>query len=104
MDVSLLPPFPLPEGHGAHDNAIANNNAVPFLIQQYFIKGAHDLPQELRSHVTMFYEELITLMEGVSESWQLITKEKHMTILTVLIRIRDGDSCEVAEVNLPTNI
>jgi hypothetical protein len=104
MDIPLLLPLPLPEGHGAHDNAIANNNAIPFLVRQYFIKGVHNLLQELRSYFTMFYKELITFMEGASESWQLITKEKHMTILTVLIRIRDGDSCEVAEVNLPTNI
>jgi hypothetical protein len=30
-------------------------------------------------------------MEGALESWQLITKEKYMTILTALIRIRDGE-------------
>ncbi len=70
MDVPLLPPPPHPEGHGAH------NNAVPFLIRQYFIKGVHDLPKELRSHIIVNYEELITLMEGASESWWLITKEK----------------------------
>jgi hypothetical protein len=91
MDVPLLPPLPLPEGYGAHNNAIANNNAIPFLVRHYFIKGVHDLPQDLRSHVTMFYKELITLMEGASESWQLITKEKYMTILTVLIHIHDGE-------------
>jgi hypothetical protein len=39
----------------------------------------------------MFYKELITLMEGVLESWQLITKEKYTTILTAMIRIRDGE-------------
>ncbi len=39
MDVPLLSPLPLPEGHGAQDNAVANNNAIPFLIQQYFIEG-----------------------------------------------------------------
>jgi hypothetical protein len=49
------------------------------------------LPQELRSHVTMLYEELITLMEGALESWQLITKEKYMTILTAMICIHDGE-------------
>jgi hypothetical protein len=49
-----------------------------------------DLPQELRSHVTTFYEELIILMEGVSESWRLITKEKYMTILTAMIRLHNG--------------
>jgi hypothetical protein len=47
--------------------------------------------QELRSHVIVFYEELITLMEGVLESWQLIAKEKYTTILTALIRIHDGE-------------
>ncbi len=30
-------------------------------------------------------------MEGASESWRLITKEKYATILTALIRIRDGE-------------
>ncbi len=30
-------------------------------------------------------------MEGASESWQQITKEKYTTILTALIRIRDGE-------------
>jgi hypothetical protein len=69
MGVLLLPPPLLPEGHGAHNNAIANNNAIPFLIQQYFIEGLHNLPKELCSHVIVYYEELITLMEGASESW-----------------------------------
>ncbi len=69
MDVPLLPPLPLPEGHGAHDNAVANDDAVPFLDQQYFIEGVHDLLKELRSHVIVYYKELITLMEGASESW-----------------------------------
>jgi hypothetical protein len=90
MDVPLLPPLPLPEGHGAHDNACANNNAVPFLVQQYFIEGVHNFPKELRSH-NLYYEELITLMEGAAESWRLMTKEKYTTILTALIRIRDGE-------------
>ncbi len=45
----------------------------------------------VRSHVTMFYEELITLMEGVSESWQLITKEKYTTILTAMIHLHNGE-------------
>ncbi len=76
MDVPLLPPLPLPEGHGAHNNAVANNNAVPFRIRQYFIAGVHNFPKELRSHVIVYYKELITLMEGASESWRLITKEK----------------------------
>ncbi len=76
IDVPLLPPLPLPEGHGAHDNAIANNNAIPFLVRQYFIVGVHNFPKELRSHVIVYHEELITLMEGASESWWLITKEK----------------------------
>jgi hypothetical protein len=39
----------------------------------------------------VFYKELIALMEGVSESWRLITKEKYMTILTALIRIHDRE-------------
>ncbi len=30
-------------------------------------------------------------MEGASESWRLITKEKYRTILTALIRIRDRE-------------
>ena len=51
----------------------------------------HDLPKELRSHVIVYYEELITLMEGASESWRLITKEKYMTILIALIRIHDRE-------------
>jgi hypothetical protein len=85
MDVPLLCPLPLPEGHGTHDNTCANNNAIPFLVRQYFIKGVHNLPKELCSHVTVYYKELITLMEGASESWQLITKEKYTTILTALI-------------------
>jgi hypothetical protein len=64
MDVPLLPPLPLPEGHGAHDNAVAKDNVVPFLLRQYFIKGVHNLSKELCSHVIVYYKELITLMEG----------------------------------------
>jgi hypothetical protein len=90
MDVPLLPPLPFPEGHGAHNNACINNNAVPFLIQQYFIKGVHDLPKELCSLIILYYKELIPLMEGASESWRLITKEKYTTILTALLRIHDS--------------
>jgi hypothetical protein len=82
MDVPLLPPLPLPEGQDAHNNACTNNNAVPFLIRQYFIKGVHNFPKELRSHKIVYYEELITLMEGVSEPWRLMTKEKYTAILT----------------------
>ena len=70
MDVPDLPPLSLPDGHNV------NNNAIPFLVRQNIIKGVQDLPQELCSHVTMFYKELITLMKGASESWRLITKEK----------------------------
>jgi hypothetical protein len=77
----LNSPPPHPDKHNA------NNNAIPFLVCQYIIEGVQDLPQELRTHVTMFYKELITLMEGVSESWRLITKEKYTTILTVMIRL-----------------
>jgi hypothetical protein len=80
MDVPLLPPLPLPEGHGVQDNAITNDNAVQFLVQQYFIKGVHNLPKELRSHVIVYYKELITLIEGASEScwgsrhpWRMIS-------------------------------
>jgi hypothetical protein len=50
------PPLPLPKEHNA------NNNAILFLVCQYIIEGVQDLPLELRSHVTMFYKELITLM------------------------------------------
>jgi hypothetical protein len=51
----------------------------------------HDLPQKLCSHVIAFYKELITVMEGASELWQLITKEIYTTILTALIRIHDEE-------------
>jgi hypothetical protein len=85
MDVPSLPPLPLPDGHDA------NNNAIPFLVQQYVIEDVQDLPQELRSHVTMFYKDLITLMEGVLELWQLITKENYTMMLTAMICIRDGE-------------
>jgi hypothetical protein len=34
---------------------------------------------------------LITLMEGASESWGLITKEKYTMILTVMIRLHTGE-------------
>jgi hypothetical protein len=84
-NVPELPPLPLPDEHNA------NNNAIPFLVCQYIFEGVQDLPQELRSHVTMFYEELITLMEGTSESWQLIIKEKYMTILTAMIHLHNGE-------------
>jgi hypothetical protein len=90
MDIPLLSPLPLPEGHGAHDNAVAKVNAITFLIRQYFIEGVHDLPKKLRSHVIEYYKELITLMEG-RVSGRLITKEKYTTILTVLICIHDGE-------------
>ncbi len=50
-----------------------------------------DLLQELRSHVNMFYKELIALIEGALESWQLISKEKYTMILTALIRIHHGE-------------
>ncbi len=99
MDVPDLPPLPLPDGHDA------NNNAIPFLIRQYVIKGVQDLPQERHSHVNVFYKELITLMEGALESWRLITKEKYTTILTAMILIHDGEPVKlVAKVTLPTNI
>jgi hypothetical protein len=39
----------------------------------------------------MFYEELITLMEGASKSWQLIRKEKYTMILTAFIRNCNGE-------------
>jgi hypothetical protein len=84
MDVPSLPPLPLPGGHNANDNA------VPFLVEQYVIKGVQDSPQELHFHVNAFYKELITLMEGALESWRLITKEKYTMILTAMIYIRDG--------------
>jgi hypothetical protein len=77
-DVPDLPLLPLPDGHNA------NNRAIPFLVCQYIIKGVQALPQELRSHVTMFYKELIALMEGALESWQLTTKEKYTMILTAM--------------------
>jgi hypothetical protein len=32
MDVPSLPPLPLTDGHDANDNAVANNNAIPFLV------------------------------------------------------------------------
>jgi hypothetical protein len=85
MDVSSLPQLPLLDGHNAH------NHATPYFVQQYVIQGVQDLPQELRSHVTMFYKELITLMEGESKSWQLIKKEKYARILTAMIPIRYGE-------------
>jgi hypothetical protein len=69
MNVPSLPPPPLTDGHDANDNAVTNNNAVPFLVRHYVIEGVHDLPQELCSHVIVFYEEIITLMEGALESW-----------------------------------
>jgi hypothetical protein len=43
----------------------------------------------------VYYEDLITLMEGVSESWQQITKEKYTTITTAFIRIRDGEPAKL---------
>ncbi len=49
----------------------------------------------------MFYEELITLMEEASESWQLLTKEKYTTILTALIRIRDGEPVKLLRLIYP---
>jgi hypothetical protein len=91
MDVPDLPPnvpelsLPLPDEHNA------NNNAILFLVCQYTIEGVQDLPQELHTHVTMFYEELLTLMEGASESWQLMTKEKYTMILTAMIRLHTGE-------------
>ncbi len=98
---SSSPPLPLPEGHGAQDNAVANNNAIPFLVRQYFIEGVHNLLQELCSHVIVYYKELITLMEGASESWQLITKEKCTTILTALIRICDREPVKLLRLIYP---
>ncbi len=62
----------------------------------------HDLPsQELRSHFIVFYEELITLMEGASQSWRLITKEKYTQILTALIRIPDGEPVKLLRLICP---
>ncbi len=49
------------------------------------------MPQGLHSHVTVFCKENITLMEGASESCQLITKEKYTTILAALVRIHNGE-------------
>jgi hypothetical protein len=84
-DVPDLLPLPLPEGHNT------NNSAIPFLVCQYIIGGVQDMPQELRYHVTMFYEELIALMEGALDSWQLITTEKYTTILTAMICFHNGE-------------
>jgi hypothetical protein len=61
----------------------------------------HDLPQELQSHVTMFYKELITLMEGASASWQLITKEEYTTILTAMIRLHNGEPIKLLRLIYP---
>jgi hypothetical protein len=85
MDIPSLSPLPLPDGHDA------NNNAIPFLVQQYIIQGVQDLPQELRSHGNVFYKELIALMEGALELWRLITKEKYTRILTAMIRVHDRE-------------
>jgi hypothetical protein len=95
MDDPSLPPLPLPDGHDTNDNAI------PFLIRQYIIEGVQDLPQELRSHVPMFYEDLITLMKGALESWQLISKKKYTTILTARIRICDGEPVKLPRLIYP---
>jgi hypothetical protein len=67
--------------------ALTPSGEFGFLVCQYIIKDVQDLPQELRTHVTMFYKELITLMEGASESWRLITKEKYMMILIAMIHL-----------------
>jgi hypothetical protein len=61
------------------------------------------LPQELRSHVNVFYKELITLMEGALESWGLITEEKYTTILTAMICIRDGEPVKLLRSIYPQN-
>jgi hypothetical protein len=39
----------------------------------------------------MFYKDLITLMKEASGSWQLITKEKYMMILTAMIHLHTGE-------------
>ncbi len=39
----------------------------------------------------MFHKQLITLIEGALESWQLITKEKYTTILTAMIHLHTGE-------------
>jgi hypothetical protein len=57
LKVPELPALPLPDEHNA------NNYAILFLVRQYIIKGVQDLPQELRTHVTLFYKQLITLMD-----------------------------------------
>jgi hypothetical protein len=98
MDVPSLSLLSLPDRHDA------NNHAIPFLVRQYVIEGVQDLPQDLRSHASMFYEELITLMEGALEPWQLITKENYTTILTVMIRIHDKEPVKFLRSILPTNI
>ncbi len=40
-------------------------------------------------------------MEGASESWQLITNEKHITILTPLICIHDGKPVKLLRLIYP---
>jgi hypothetical protein len=98
LNIPEPPPLPLSDKHNA------NKNDIPFLVCQYNIKGVQDLPQELRTHVTMFYEELIILMEGASESWQLITKEKIYNNTDCNDPFAYRRAYQVAEVNLPTNI
>ena len=66
----------------------AGDPTGPLRIGNFIIEGVDRVLVELRDHVIVFYNELITLMNAAGLLWQLIRKERYDQIKEALILIR----------------
>ena len=62
-----------------------------FYVRGMEIECLDDTDSSTREHAKAFYNEAIPLMRSAGQNWKLMLKEKHDTILTALIRFRDGE-------------
>ena len=83
--IALSPPPPT-------DAPNVGDPTGPLQIGDFIIEGVDRVSVELSNHVIVFYNELITLMNAASPSWQLIRKERYDQIKEVLIRVRGGEA------------
>ncbi len=60
-----------------------------------------EFDEETHCHVVAFYNQVIVLMNKAGPSWQLIRKEKHDRIKTMLIRQRDGEELKELRAEYP---
>jgi len=67
-----------------------NGNSNVVVGGHHIIEGVVDLTDECRSHVVVFYEQLILQMENASQTNQLMTKEKFLLFKEALLRLRGG--------------